>query len=147
MIRLSIENPADIIVEARAMLEENWAETGFDFPFAPSKEMYQNLYSLGVMVAAVSRDDAGNVVAYCSIVVMPHPHNPDVMMAANDALFVAKHHRGGSVTYRLLKFAESAAKAMGATMYSWHTRAGTPFADMLIKRGYTPADTIVMRAL
>lgn len=147
MIRLNIENPAEIIVEAGEMLQDNWAETGFNFPFAPSAEMYQSMYDAGVMVAAVARDGAGQVIAYCSLVVMPHPHNPAVKLGANDALFVAKPHRGGSVTYRLLKFVEAAAKAMGATMFSWHTRAGTPFAAMLIKRGYTPADTIVMRAL
>ena len=42
---------------------------------------------------------------------------------------------------------ERIARERGARFVMWHTRAGTKLAGVLRKRGYTDADTVVMKEL
>ena len=83
----------------------------------------------------------------CTVVVVPHPHNPAVVVASNDALFVAPAWRSGLVAGRLIRTAEREAKARGAHRFTWHCRAGTGLASMLARRGYTPVDQVVMKEI
>lgn len=146
MLRLSIENPAEVIPQIRPLLALNWAETGFDFDFAPDVGMYQTLYDAGAVFAVIAKVDE-EIVGYCTVCVTPHPHNATVMIAANDALFVHPEHRSGSIGARVIRFAEICAKEMGANRFLWHCRAGTPLADTLERHGYKPADVVVMKEL
>lgn len=139
-------NPADEIDRLRPLLEQNWAETGFDFPFNPSVEMYRVMHDVGVMFGLIAEID-GEPVGYCSVCVSPHPHNPAVIVGSNDALFVAPAHRGGTVAPRLIAASERLAREQGATRFCWHCRAGTPLADTFARHGYTPADTVVMKEI
>lgn len=137
-------NPADEIDRLRPLLEQNWAETGFNFPFDPSVEMYRAMFEAGVVIGLIAEID-GEPVGYCSVCVSPHPHNPAVIVGSNDALFVAPKHRFGSVAPRLIAAAEREAVARGAIRFCWHCRAGTPLADVLQRHGYTPVDVVVMK--
>lgn len=145
-MEIRIVNPAEWIVKVRYLLEANWAETGFDFPFNPSVEMYQAMADAGIAFA-LAAFDGGKVIGYCTVCVAKHPHNPDVIVGANDALFVAPEYRNGTATGRLIKAAEAEAQRRGAVRFTWHCRAGTGFADLLEKHGYTPVDVVVMRGL
>ncbi len=141
-----IVNPAEWIGRVGELLADNWAETGFDFPFAPDVAAYQRLHEAGVAFA-VGAFAGGDVVGYCTVVVVPHPHNPSVLVASNDALFVAPAHRGGTVAARLIQAAEREAKARGALRFTWHCRAGTGLAAMLSRHGYRPVDEVVMKEI
>ena len=68
-------------------------------------------------------------------------------MVASDALFVHPDYRGGSTGARLILEAERVATERGAMRMLWHTRAGTPLAAVLTRRGYEPADITVMKRL
>ncbi|MFJ1253413.1 GNAT family N-acetyltransferase [Cupriavidus sp. CuC1] len=146
MTRIAIVNPAEWIPRIGDLLAANWAETGFDFPFAPDVEGYGRAFDAG-LVFAVAALDGESVVGYCTVVVTPHPHNPAVLIAGNDALFVDPAYRNGLTTGRLLKAVEAEAKARGAVRMLWHCRAGTPLADMLTRHGYAPVDIVVMKEL
>ena len=87
------------------------------------------------------------MVGYAVITVVPHPHNPAVIVAANDALFVAPDYRHGITSGRLILAAEAEAKRRGARKIVWHARAGTPLATMLQTHGYTPIDVCVGKDL
>jgi GNAT superfamily N-acetyltransferase len=145
MVRITLADPAVYMQRISALMLDNWEETGFDFEFAPSVEMYQQAVAKGVMfaLAAVDGDD---VIGYCTMAVTPHMHNPSVIVAANDALFVRKDRRG-IVSARLIVAAEDEAKRRGASRVLWHTRAGTGLAHMLERRGYTPSDVVVMKEI
>lgn len=145
-MQLQLENPGEVIPQMRPLLELNWAETGFDFPFDPDVEMYGRLFSLGLLFAVSARVD-GEIVGYCTVCVTPHAHNPAVLVASNDALFVHPDHRSGTVGARLIRFAEDCALERGASRFLWHCRAGTPLAATLERHGYTPADIVVMKEL
>lgn len=143
---ISIENPAALIPEIGELLRANWAETGFDFAFNPDCDAYQRMFDAGICFAVAARR-SGQVVGYCSVMVAPHPYNPDVRLAATDALFVHPTHRNGITAGRLIQAAEREAQARGATRISWHCRAGTATAVMLTRHGYTPADIVVIKEL
>ena len=146
MARVQVVNPAELIDRNRPLIQSNWAETGFDFPFDPDVEAYGRLWDAGYAfaVAAFVGDE---VVGYAVITVVPHPHNPAVIVAANDALFVAPAYRNGITSGRLILAAEAEAKRRGARKIVWHARAGTPLATMLQTHGYTPIDVCVGKDL
>ena len=79
--------------------------------------------------------------------VQPHLFNPAVVCCLSDALFVHPERRGGTLGARLIAATEQQARSMGATRMLWHTRAGTPLAQVLRKRGYAEADTVVMKEI
>lgn len=146
MTTTAILNPAECIPRISDLLAANWAETGFDFPFAPDVDMYQRMFDAGIVFAVLAfKND--EVVGYCTVCVVPHTHNPSIIVASNDALFVAPEHRNGITTGRLILAAEAEAKRRGAGRFTWHCRAGTPLANMLTRHGYSPADTIVIKRL
>ena len=146
MPTITLCNPAEQIARLRPLLVENWAETGFGFPFDPSAEAYGLLYEAGV-VFGVLAEEAGEPVGYCSVTVARHPHNPAVIIGANDALFVVPSHRGRSTAARIIRTAEDEARRRGASYFSWHCRAGTGLAETLERHGYRPADIVVMKGL
>lgn len=128
------------------MLQENWAETGFDFPLIPDIEAMDRMQQAGLLF--VLGAFCGDVlVGYSSAMVAPHTYNRDVIMCASDALFVLKPWRPSSIGARLILATEKVAAERGATYMLWHTRAGTPFAESLTKRGYEAADTVVMKRI
>ena len=146
-MRLEIVNPAEWIPRITHLLEQQWAEVGFDFPFAPDVGAYQRLFDAGMCFAVRAYDASGEMVGYCTVVVAPHPHNPLIVIASNDALFVAPEHRGGTLAKKIMQASEDEAKRRGAVRFTWHCRAGTSLARMLAKHGYTPADEVVMKEL
>jgi len=146
MVRISIVQPVDYMHKVVELMRDNWHETGFDFEFDPSAEQYQRVVDFNAMFAIAAFDDE-QIVGYCTMVITPHLHNPAVIVASNDALFVAKPYRNGMTSGRLIRAAEEEAKRRGANKVLWHTRAGTGLAAMLERRGYQPADIVVMKGL
>lgn len=145
MVRITLVDPAQWMPKAMSLMADNWEETGFDFEFKPSVEMYQQAASCGVMFALAALDDE-DLIGYCTMLVTKHMHNPDVTFAANDALFVKKARRG-IVSARLIREAEAEARRRGASRVLWHTRYGTGLARTLERRGYRPADVVVMKEI
>lgn len=146
MIRIQSVDPAEYMPQIVPLLVANWAETGFDFEFKPDLEMYHNMWLSGVLVAlAAWKDD--EIVGYCTVIISAHPFNREVVLAAHDAMFVRPDMRRGLLTGRLMLAAEREAKIRGANRFSWHTRAGTDFAEMLKQHGYTEADVVVWREI
>lgn len=146
MVRVAIVNPADVITSMRDLVDANWQETGFDFEFDPDVETYRKLHDAGLMFAVAAFVD-GCIVGYCSVAVMGHPHNPSVKVASNDALFVKAEYRNGLLPGRIITTAVQEAKQRGASRFTWHCRAGTDFADMLLRHGYKPVDIVVMKEI
>lgn len=145
MVRIELAEPINHWSDITELMRANWDETGFDWEFNPSQEMYQSAVNAGMMFSLAAFDE-DKIVGYCTMAIVPHMHNPAVVYAANDALYVSKKYRGITGA-RLIKAAEVEAKRRGARYVSWHTRAGTPLAAVLERRGYIPADVVVTREL
>jgi len=145
MVRYVLANPAEWMHRIRAIMERNWSETGFQFAFNPSADMYQQAVDAGVMFGIVALDGE-EPIGYCTMVVSPTMHNPELVMAASDALFVVPERRG-IVPMRLMQAVEREAKARGACMVCWHARAGTGLAGMLARRGYVETDIVMAKEI
>jgi GNAT superfamily N-acetyltransferase len=145
MVRIDLADPGVVIPAITKLMVDNWDETGFDFEFRPSVDMYRLAVEAGIMFVMVVAIDS-EIIGYCSMAIHPHMHNPDVIVAANDALFVKKEYRG-IISGRLIRAAEAESKKRGATRVLWHTRAGTPLSAMLERRGYKAADVVVMKEI
>jgi len=129
------------------MMRDNWAETGFGWECSPSRERYVALLEAGILLALVATGRDDEVIGYCTAMVVAHPFNLAVIYCASDALYVKPEYRKGIVPGRLMKATERRAKARGARMISWHTRAGTALADTMIRHGYRPGDMVVHKEL
>jgi GNAT superfamily N-acetyltransferase len=147
-MRIEPVTVGDYLPQITALARENWAETGFAFPLRLSGQTYRSAEDADILIALGAFDDEGEVVGYSTAFLVPHHFNTDVVMCSSDALFVARRLRGTSIGARLIARTEQAAKARGATLMCWHTRAGTPLAEMLLARpGYTAADVVVTKDL
>lgn len=124
----------------------NWAETGFDFDMEPNIDLIRAMQADGCMfVLAAYLDD--RLIGYSSATVGPHIYSTRIVCCASDALFVHPSYRKTSAGARLILATEQAGAARGANRMLWHTRAGTTLASVLEKRGYEPADTVVMKRI
>lgn len=128
------------------LLADNWKETGFGFDFELDVGAYRRFETLGLLLA-VAAFDGESIIGYSTAMIAPHPYNPGIVCANSDALFVQPAYRNGRTALLLLRETERAAKSRNARYMLWHTRGGTRFADMLERRGYAPADVIMMREL
>lgn len=137
---------ADYIAQSMDLLRANWTETGFDFDLAPSVQIVQQLQDAGVMFV-VAAFHGRQLVGYSSAMVSAHHFNPAIICCSSDALFVDPAFRNRTVLLRLMQETERIGKERGATRMLWHTRAGTSFAAVLEKRGYEPADIVVMKRI
>jgi GNAT superfamily N-acetyltransferase len=144
-VRYMLANPVEWMPRIRDIMSRNWSETGFQFAFNPSIEMYQRAVDAGIMFGMVALDGE-QVIGYCTMMVSPTMHNPQVVIAANDALFVVPERRG-IVSVRLMQAAEREAKLRGASMVCWHARAGTGMASMLARRGYAETDIVMTKEI
>ena len=145
MIRYELVNPADQMDGVRELLALNWEETGFDYEFNPSKEMYQAAVDAGMMFAMAAFDGT-RMIGYCTMLIHPHLHNPKIIMASNDALFVHPSYRGITGA-RLIRNVEQEASRRGAKRVMWHTRSGTSLHLAMQRHGYTPTDIVMMKEI
>lgn len=137
---------AEYIGKIQPLLAENWAETGFDFDLCPDGSMMQRLQDADLLFVLGAFDD-DVLVGYSSALVSPHTYNPSIICCNSDALFVRRAWRPRGVGARLILETERVAVEKGASRMLWHTRAGTPLAAALERRGYQPADVIVMKEI
>ncbi|NBR30327.1 MAG: hypothetical protein EBT83_18265, partial [Betaproteobacteria bacterium] len=100
MVRIDLADPGVVIPAITKLMVDNWDETGFDFEFRPSVDMYRLAVEAGIMFVMVVAIDS-EIIGYCSMAIHPHMHNPDVIVAANDALFVALSDGGIRNTFTL----------------------------------------------
>ncbi len=137
---------ADVIDQILPMIRENWAETGFDFEISPDVATYAAMQEADQLIA-IGAFDGGEMVGYSTAMIGGHIFNPSVIICQSDALFVRKSHRHSTIGGRLMIQTEDIAKHRGAHFMLWQTRAGTPLAGSLLRRGYEPADVALIKGL
>ena len=91
--------------------------------------------------------DGDKPVGYVAVIFHSILHNADNVFAACDAIFVKPEYRNGLLPGRLIKMAESVAKEAGADIFTYGCKPGDDFIDVLLRRGYQPAEVIMSRGL
>ena len=137
-------NITEYFDQALPLMRLNWEETGFNFEFNPNKAFYESAQANGFLFA-LGAFSGEKLVGYITALVIPHQFNPAVRYCATDSLYVSKEHREGTLAGRLILETEKLAKEKGAQFIAWHTRAGTPLAETMRRRGYTAMDAIAIK--
>lgn len=146
MIEVREVRASHYLDEIKDLAAANWAETGFWFDLDLRPEVFDAMQDTGCWFA-LAAFEGERIVGYVTAAVVPHHFNPAITLCATDALFVAPDKRHGRTTLLLRDAAEAEAERRGAQEIMWHTRAGTPFAAMLLRRGYVEDDVVVSRRL
>jgi GNAT superfamily N-acetyltransferase len=139
-------NPKECQDQVAEMVAAHWDEVGFDWDIKPNWEMYGKLFESGYLIS-LAAFDGNEIVGYSLATISPHLFNPDVKVCQSSALFVKPLHRNRLVSGRLIVETELEARRRGATRVIWQTRANTPLAGMLRKRGYQDADVAMMKGI
>ena len=139
-------NPDECKHQIAALVADNWSETGFDWELKPNWQMYGKLYEMGYLISLAAFDQ-DEIVGYSVATVSPHLFNSDVKVCTTNALFVKPSHRKRLVSGKLIVETEREAKRRGAIRILWQTRANTPLAEVLRKRGYQDADVAMMKGI
>ena len=115
--------------EFPALAAEYAAESAIDGLPPPSAKMetYRRLESAGMLHAFAAHSD-GTLVGFITVLAPVLPHY-GVPVAVSESFFVAKAHRGSGAGLKLLRAAETKARALGSP----GLLVSAPFAGSLFK--------------
>lgn len=113
----------------------------------PCREIYLHIDSHGGMISLGAFTDDGALIGYSANTIGPNLHYADLLMYANDVLFVMPEHRGTSAGIRLIRETEARAKARGCQLMLWHAKPGTALDCLLPRMGCRVQDIIHSKVL
>jgi GNAT superfamily N-acetyltransferase len=90
----------------------------------------------------VTARDEGKLVGYFASFVDYHLHYKETMMAVNDALFLDKDYRKGSLAKDMFTFAEKELKELGVKVIHLHMKVEHPFDKLCESCGYTNSERL-----
>ena len=137
----------DCIEEMKPLLAKHYEEVAFrkdKIAFNPDYDKYLSLDDLG-LIHLVSVRKEGVLVGYYLSFLTFNPHYQDHLYAANDVLYVDEAHRGGTVAYRMFKYAEKSLKEYGVSVMSVHMKLKVPFDRLCLARDMEAVETIYMK--
>jgi len=110
----------------------------------PSWPYYKNLQDADALRVWLARYD-GEVVGYCVMVLLPHPHSQMQEMMWSDSLYVAPRKRSTGAGLALIAAAEQEADEFGFNIL-WSVPACTAVdAIMARRKTYRPAMSMYLR--
>ena len=139
MISYQTESFSKCLEEMKSLFIEHYNEIGNKpdkIKLDPDYDIYQKLEELNLIHLVTVRKD-GNIVGYYLSVLSPLLHFKQILNAHNDAIYVQKEHRKGSIGYRLIKYAFEDLKTIGVNMVTIHTKVKQPFDKLCLKLGMT----------
>ncbi len=136
-----------VINEVKPLLSDHWEEVAYykDIKLAPDYDLYEEIERKGMLRVFVMRVE-GELVGYAAYFIKEHIHYKNTVMAAQDVVFIAKEHRGGS-GYKFIKWCDEQLKADGVHIVTQHVKAAHNFGKMLERMDYELMDLIYVRRL
>jgi GNAT superfamily N-acetyltransferase len=130
------------------LLEAHYQEIAHfrDIPLAVDWEAYANVEGAGHLRIFTARI-AGELVGYCAYFVNHNPHYKSSIQAVQDVLYLAPEHRGRTLGWRLIAYADEALAAEGVQAAYQHVKAAHPMDALLKRLGYELVDTIWAKRL
>lgn len=148
-MKFQIERIANVLEEAKPLLERHWQEIAHypDIPLDPDYEQYIKLDDMGLIKAFTARNEDKKLVGYAVFLVRPHIHYRSMLLASQDILFIDKEYRKTRMGLSLIKFCDEYFKSIGVTAVSQHIKAKFDFGRMLKFLGYELMDLIYIKRL
>lgn len=146
-IEIKIVDPMDNFEVAGQMLMANWKEAGskIEIKLPDMRLFYEHLQRMGALFAAGAYD-AGKLIGYCIVTIVPHPFNHAIKICNADGVFLSPDYRGGRVLAGLMKAVRKLAREHNVFAIQWHAPAGSAFAAALAAR-VTPLSNYFMEVL
>lgn len=119
--------------EIKPLLLENWEETSLNkqkLVLNPDWDLYEKIYRQGNLGIYTARKN-GFLIGYFVVVVVPHMHYKDHLVATNDILFISKEHRKGRTGTRLIQYAENDLKTFGVSIFNIVSSSKRPIGKLL----------------
>lgn len=94
-----------------------------------------------------AREVDGSLIGYCVYFVKHAPHYAASIQAAQDVLYVARSHRGGT-GYRFIAWCDEQLAAEGVQVVYQHAKVAHPALGRILERqGYEAVDVIYAKRL
>lgn len=132
MPQFAVENFNDVIDEIKPLLEAHYHEVAWyqdKIPFDPDYDKYKALEEAGCLHIVTARQ-LGKLVGYFVSMVLPGVHYRQNLFAMNDILYVDPSYRGGTVAYRMFKYAFARLKERGVDVVTIHMKTDAPFENL-----------------
>ena len=139
MITYQTEGFKDCLPELKDLFEDHYQEIGNDpenIKLNPDYDTYFELERLGKVHLVTVRYN-NKIVGYNLSLLAPLLHFKHILNAHNDAIYVDKEYRKGTVGYRLIKFTMVSLKNLGVDCITIHTKTKQPFDRLCEKLGMT----------
>ena len=134
----------DFFREAWDLFVAHWNEVGVfkdKMELFPNEDLYEQLATMGLLKLYVVRHD-GVIAGYSAFIIQQHPHYVTTKVAMNDILYVKPEYRKGSLSLKLMNFAEKNLQKEGVQFISMHSKTEHDFGVILRRKGYQPVETI-----
>jgi len=138
MIEYAVERMSeDLVKEIKVLLDLHWEEVAMykdKIEFNPDFDAYFKMDEAGRLQIVTVRDNSLIIGYYISFIIV-HPHYKDDKFAQNDILFIHPEYRGGTVAYRMFKYAEEQLKNIGCSVVLIHMKTQHPFERLCVALG------------
>lgn len=135
------EHGAEVIAEHDRELRRFPAHVKLDV----SWDRLQQVEDAGLVIA-FGAFDGDSLVGYALSYAYRHMHY-DVLLAANDALFVLPAYRAKGLGLRLVRETERIAASMGAREVTWQARRGSTLERLLRKMDYRDTSSVMVKGV
>ena len=155
MIEFKHEILFNIIEEVDGLLKMHYEELTLHkerVVLNPMWENYAAMEKAGGFAVFTARDE-GMLVGYSAFFIHPHMHYKDLVVAANDVLFLHPEYRKGMTGIKLIKFSETTLKNRGVDKLVWHIKFNKnekdkkDFRAIMHRLHYTDEEVIVGKFL
>ena len=139
MITYQVESFTKCLSELKGLFDEHYQEIGNDpnsVELNPDYDAYSLLEENNSLHLVTVRSE-GLLVGYYLSVISPMLHFKHIINAYNDAIFVKKEYRKGTVGYKLIKKSLKLLEDMGVNCVTLHTKTKQPFDKLCEKLGMT----------
>jgi len=139
MVKYQIESFTECLEELQDLFEIHYQEIGNDpknIRLNPDYDTYFHLEDIGQLHLVTVRDD-DKIVGYYLSVINPLLHFKHILNAYNDAIFICKDYRKGSIAYKMIRFAIEDLEGLGVNQITLHTKIKQPFDKLCEKLGMT----------
>lgn len=149
MIGYNVETLAQCLEEMKPLLEEHYSEIAMykdKIELNPDYDTYFALEENGHLHIVTVRDE-GKLIGYYVSYIHKNMHYQDHLFAVNDVLFLHPDYRGGTVAYRMIRYAEEQLKALGVSVIMLHMKVAYPFEELCQALGMDKAEYVYTKFL
>jgi len=149
VVRFKLEQIDEIEDEIQPLLAEGWQTLSESYPdsiFCYNVQLYRDLAANGFLRIFTARDD-GVMFGYVIVMLIPHPHRTDDLVAVVDAFYVQPPYRPGGTALRFLRYVENTIVDDGARIITVATQDAILGRWLRSCAHYREADTAFERRL